>query len=341
MDQISVILPCYNVAPYLDRCLTSLTTQTIGVERLQILCVDDASTDDTREKLREWEQRFPENLCIIECSENRRQGTARNIGLQYAAGKYVSFVDPDDWVEPSAFEVLLQVMEAERPQMVQCGFVRDFGDGKPDVNVGKNASYKKMDINSGEKRSHKIALTGSEPMVWGRLLEREYLVREGLVFPEDLAYEDNYWCLLLSGTIEKYCVLEAPLYHYCVNGSSTILKNNAEYHTDFLTVQLLALEEAERRGWVNLYPDAMEFHFLHGAYLDFLKIICLRYDNPPYALFRLVQEIVGSRMMVRRDNPYYADGFTEFQKLLLGLIECNVTKEQFREVAVKVKSLGI
>ncbi len=341
MDLISVILPCYNVVPYLDRCLKSLTTQTIGVKNLEIICVDDASTDETREKLHEWERRFPDNICIIECSENRRQGTARNIGLQYATGKYVSFVDPDDWIEPITFELLMQVMQAEQVQMVQCGFVRDFGDGKAETKVGKNATYKRMDIDSEEKRSHKIALTGSEPMVWGRLLEREYLLREGLIFPEDLAYEDNYWCLLLSGTIKRYCVLGTPLYHYCVNGSSTILKNDAEYHTDYLTVQLQALEEAERRGWRYLYPDAMEFHFLHGAYLDFLKIICLRFDNPPYALFRLVQEIVGSRLMVRKDNPYYADGFTEFQKLLLELIECNVTKEQFREVAEKVQTLGI
>ncbi len=341
MARISIILPCYNVAPFLDRCLESLVSQTLGIEPLELICVDDASTDDTVQKLHLWERRYPDQICIVECMENRRQGTARNIGLQYASGEYVSFVDPDDWVEPATFEVLLKVMESERVQMVQCGSVRDFGDRKPDGNVGQNASYRRMDIDSEEKRSHKIALTGSEPMVWGRLLEREYLLREGLLFPEDLAYEDNYWCLILSGTVEHYCVVDVPFYHYCVNESSTILKNNADYHTDFLTVQLLAMEEAERRGWRDQYPDAMEFHFLHGAYLDFLKIICLRYDAPPYSLFRLAQETVISKAIPRKENVYYVNGFTEFQKILLGLLECDVTKEQFREVAAKVQCLGI
>ena len=62
MAKISVILPCYNVSAYIDRCLTSIINQTIGVDALEIICVDDASTDNTWQKLQDWEKNIPKTL---------------------------------------------------------------------------------------------------------------------------------------------------------------------------------------------------------------------------------------------------------------------------------------
>ena len=70
MAQISVIIPCYNVASYIDRCLTSIVSQTIGINALEIICVDDASTDDTWQQLQRWEQDYPEQILLVHCSEN-------------------------------------------------------------------------------------------------------------------------------------------------------------------------------------------------------------------------------------------------------------------------------
>ena len=82
MKKISVIIPCYNVERWVDRCLTSIIRQTTGINELEIICIDDASTDNTWEHLQEWEQRYPENILLIRQEVNRRQGTARNIGLR-------------------------------------------------------------------------------------------------------------------------------------------------------------------------------------------------------------------------------------------------------------------
>ena len=65
MKKISVIVFCHNVGPYIDRCMTSITTQTIGMDRLEIICVDDASSDDTWTHLQRWEQLFPEDVLLI------------------------------------------------------------------------------------------------------------------------------------------------------------------------------------------------------------------------------------------------------------------------------------
>ena len=92
---VSVIIPCYNVESYIDRCLASITVQTIGMENLELICVDDASADGTWNRLLLWEQLYPEQVILIRQEVNRRQGAARNLGLQYASADWVSFVDAE------------------------------------------------------------------------------------------------------------------------------------------------------------------------------------------------------------------------------------------------------
>ena len=105
---VSIIVPCYNVAPYLDVCLDSLVNQTLP--DIEIICVNDGSTDDTPALLREWAQR-DSRIRIID-RENGGQGAARNTGMDAAEGEYIGFVDPDDYVEHSMYARLLE--EARR-----------------------------------------------------------------------------------------------------------------------------------------------------------------------------------------------------------------------------------
>lgn len=69
-EKVSVIIPCYNVELYIDRCLNSVVNQTIGLDKLEIICVNDASTDGTWEKLCSWEKKYSENIILINCTEN-------------------------------------------------------------------------------------------------------------------------------------------------------------------------------------------------------------------------------------------------------------------------------
>ena len=81
---ISIIVPCYNVELYIDRCFASLAAQTIGLDKLEIILVDDCSTDHTWEKLTAIEASYPESVMIIHSDENGHLGRARNIGMEYA-----------------------------------------------------------------------------------------------------------------------------------------------------------------------------------------------------------------------------------------------------------------
>ena len=106
---ISVIIPCYNAAPYIHECLDSVLAQSVGLENLEIILIDDCSTDQTVSIIRSYEAKYPDNILLILSEKNGKQGYARNIGLKYATGDYVSFVDADDFIHPRMYEILLQL----------------------------------------------------------------------------------------------------------------------------------------------------------------------------------------------------------------------------------------
>lgn len=101
---VSIIVPCYNVAPYLDKCMESLTLQTLG--DLEIICVNDGSGDDTPAILRAWAER--DGRIRVVDRENGGLSAARNTGMALAGGEYIGFVDPDDYVEHSMYGRLLE-----------------------------------------------------------------------------------------------------------------------------------------------------------------------------------------------------------------------------------------
>lgn len=115
---ISIIVPVYNVAPYLDRCLSSLSAQTY--RRLEIIAIDGASTDGGGECCDRWAEREP-RLQVVYLPQNRGLSAARNEGVRRAAGAYLSFVDSDDWVEPSLIEGLYRCLRETGAEISICG----------------------------------------------------------------------------------------------------------------------------------------------------------------------------------------------------------------------------
>ena len=111
---VSVILPCYNASRHLRQCLDSILRQTLS--SIEILCVDDGSTDDTLSILRDYQSTDPRIRVI--CQENAGAGAARNAGLALSSGTYLSFLDADDFFEPDMLEKAVAAAEEYRADYV-------------------------------------------------------------------------------------------------------------------------------------------------------------------------------------------------------------------------------
>ena len=118
----SVIVPVFNMAAggKLEYCLNSLMHQTL--RDLEIIAVDDASTDGSLEILRRYEADYPERCKVIHYEKNKRQGGAKNEGLKIASGEWIGFLDSDDWVSPDFYERLIKKAEETKADVVGCDY---------------------------------------------------------------------------------------------------------------------------------------------------------------------------------------------------------------------------
>ena len=113
---VSVIVPVFNGAPYLRQCMDSICTQTL--KEIEIICVDDGSTDDSLSILQEYSAK--DGRVIVLQQQNLYAGTARNNGMKIARGKYYSFLDADDYFEEDMLKCLTEAAEAHEVDMVHC-----------------------------------------------------------------------------------------------------------------------------------------------------------------------------------------------------------------------------
>lgn len=182
MPLVSVIVPCYDVAAYVDECLASITSQTHA--DLEIIAVDDGSTDDTPHRIAEWARRDPRITIITQT--NRGLGAARNTGLEVATGRYITLVDSDDVLPPTSIAMMVASAESTGSDLVT-GLVRLF-----DEHNTWNASFHGGLFAEGAQRTHLFERPEllRDHIACGKLFRREFWEREISRFPENVLFED-------------------------------------------------------------------------------------------------------------------------------------------------------
>lgn len=338
MPKISVIIPCYNVAPYIDRCLTSVLAQTIGMDNLEVICVDDASEDNTWERLRMWERLYPNNILLIRQETNRRQGAARNIGIIYASTDWIAFIDADDWVEPDYFESLYHYATVCHCDMICCGFERDYSDTLTYLDEKKRDNGEDLYIFPYEEAIRKELIVNDVMAgVWGMLLRKSMILDLDIFFPEDVTYEDMYFQALVRVYTGGVYVVGKKLYHYFVNTASTVLAKNSDHHMDWLTVWMRLWEEYVRRGLLDQYREELGYSCMKNA-VGFVKLLILRYDIPSFSLFQLASQILRERVPEYRDNSYIERFTSVYRVFLEKLYQEPYNRSDFEELVQYVKA---
>lgn len=250
MPVISVIVPAYNIEAYLPRCLESLAAQTY--ENLEIIVVNDGSTDSTGKLIDAWTQRDKRIVAIHK--ENGGVSTARLAGIKAARGSWIGFVDGDDYAEREMFAFLLKNAEENSADISHCGYQMVFPNGRVDLYHGTGKTMG-LDRNAGLEAL--ICGDVVEPGLWNKLFKRHLF--EGLAewmdptvrINEDLLM--NYY--LFSQTEYSYYE-DVPLYHYMLRkGSAAASKTQRFKITDPVRVAEAILGETADNP--ILYKDAM------------------------------------------------------------------------------------
>lgn len=340
MKKVSIIIPCYNVERWIDRCMTSIAVQTMGIDDLEIICIDDASTDGTWEHLQKWEQIFPENLLLIRLEENRRQGAARNIGLQYASAEWISFVDADDWLEPDYFEQMYTPVEKHGYDVVVCNKILDHAETLAYLKKEECDAGRKQHIHADTvERKKELFLTRSMGLTaCAKLVRKGFLLEHQIFFPEGLAYEDNYWITFLYLYADDIYVTGKNLYHWFMHGQSTIHGRNEPYHMDRITIQMMKWEELGRRGFLEAYRGELEYDLLYYG-ICFMKTLVFRYDQPPFSYYQLERQVICERVP-EHIMGLYTDCFSGFEGILFNALTRSLDKAGFQAFIERVRKFA-
>ena len=233
IDLISVIVPAYNIADYVERGINSVRNQTY--RNLEIIVVDDGSTDDTGA------------ICDRIASEDKRiqvihkansgPAEARNVGIAMAQGVYIGFVDGDDWIDPDMYAKMLGALKEQQADVAICRYRRVYKSHTDDESVERAVLFEGQEALQyyvQETEEYDI-----QNAAWNKLYKRDIL--EDIAFPVGKWYEDIMFATMVLGRAKRCIYLDTALYNYIIDREGSIM--NAQINPRTFTDQIPAYYE--------------------------------------------------------------------------------------------------
>jgi glycosyltransferase involved in cell wall biosynthesis len=258
--RLSVVVPVYNVQGYLPECLDSILSQSF--DDLEVVVVDDGSTDGSRAVAQEYAGRFG-NVRVV-ATENQGLGAARNTGVQHARGELLAFADSDDVVLPEAYAAMVSVLDESGSDFVVGGVARNFGSGPPSMSARQRARHE----------MRRLAITVDDfpeilgdVFAWNKVFRRGFWDSAGLSFPVGIRYEDQPTLTRAYLTARGFDVIKRPVYLWRIREDSTSITQRRHELDDlrdrFLTKQQ-SLQTVRELG----SPAVLRAFYLDGLAMD-------------------------------------------------------------------------
>ena len=264
MDKISVIIPVYNVEPYIRKCLESVINQTYA--NLEILLINDGSTGCCGMICDEYAG--IDGRIRVFHKENGGLSSALNVGLEHFTGDYIGFVDSDDWIETDMYEVLYQAIKDNKTHISVAGYFKDTGtETTPMANkdqVPDGLIKTREMILYPLKRDHYM---GFGSYVWNKLYRADVVKKSGLTFDNEIKYGMDvlfYFSLVLSQKCTGVYT-EKPVYHYLQREAAISKSKSINVKTDILTAYKKVEELMNKSGYSDISFWARGFYCYHAS----------------------------------------------------------------------------
>ncbi len=260
-DKISVILTIYKVEKYLDECLESVVNQTY--KNLEIILVDDGSPDNCPKICDEWAKK-DDRIKVIH-KKNGGVADARNVGIRAATGKYLSFIDSDDYVERNLYEIAIEKLKENNAQIFVFGRSYLYGDK---IEKNNNAN-KELVMNTEEALDKMNMFQYYDVAPWDKVYETKLF--DGIEFPLGKLCEDWYVIYKIIAKAEKVVYNSMPLYVYRQRANSITHSNHVEINREPINASKEVLEFI-REKYPNIEKNALSKYVVSciGVYNNYL-----------------------------------------------------------------------
>ena len=249
--KISIIIPVHNAQEYLPKCLDSIINQTL--KEIEIICVNDSSTDNTGAILDNYQQK-DSRIKIIN-TDCRCSGGTRNRGLEAANGEYIGFVDADDWVDKDYFEKLYNTAKENSCDIAATSSVVLIENGEEKSIKYVGATPADNPVNTLEKKEKCIIATG---ICWNKIYRKDFLEKNNIHFIEiPTAAEDNYFSALAAIFANQIIFINNSTYYY--NFVSTSQTKSLKIEKDFSITDIYKqiLDVIDNKNLGNQWKDVI------------------------------------------------------------------------------------
>lgn len=220
---LSFVIPLYNSAKWLEKCLYSVLNQDIPESEMEIICINDGSPDNSADLAREIGKEHPSVIVIDQ--PNQGPSGARNTGMKAATGKYLAFVDPDDFVEPNVYGKLVQQMEDEQLDMLRFNYqIVDENYNHVEKRPFEKAfDYSPKQMSGAEFLATRLDIACN---IWRYIYRREIIIANNIwCFTGDY-YDDTPWLPLVLLKAERMNICDTIVYDYLERSDSLVNTKN-------------------------------------------------------------------------------------------------------------------
>lgn len=226
MPKVSIIVPIYNAEKYMEKCIDSILNQTLN--DIEVILVNDGSTDNSS-KIADEYAKNDRRIKVIH-QENSGPSVARNNGIKTAIGKYIGFVDSDDYIELEMYEKLFNIVDAKEVQVAMCGYneIHAYDNTKIIVksNLISNKIYSKEEIKKDIISTFCKNKNYGFYSLWNKIYLREWVVKSKLEIDENRDHGEDWWFNInMFSTLDSFICLKEPYYNYIhINSNSLMFK---------------------------------------------------------------------------------------------------------------------
>ncbi len=335
MPEISIIVPVYNVAPYLRECMDSLIGQTF--RDIEIICIDDDSTDDSPSILAEYTAR--DRRVKVLTQHHCGLSTARNAGLAVATAPFIMFCDSDDWYAPTMCEKMYAAIQG-RADMAMCGS-REVADEEWHITSGEYfdlPAEDEVDVNDD-------ILMRCNACAWNKIYHRDILEREQIRFPDGLYFEDEYFFTVYTAYVRRIAFVPDKLYYYRRRVNSImgrVMDRSAGYTADYVRVANRIWLYHEERGmvtqrlpyltniWLKLCAGALHMNTTSGR-CDGIEKEMIPFAKTHIAPCKGIPFVAGQRLKLLMEHRWIG-----MHRHLGGLVMCRC-KERVSADGITIK----
>lgn len=297
--KVSIIIPVYNTSEYLHQCLDSAVNQTLN--EIEIIVIDDASTDNSLEIIRQYE-RQDGRIRVIAFEENRGNGFGRNEAIRQATGIYLMFLDSDDWLETNAAETMYGKAVVQQHDIVMCGYTWHLANIQ---NEKKNKKVYLPLLEDNDPNFFRYIVQqrkGLSCMPWQFFIAKEFVIRHSICFPNDIYFEDVPFSIKAIYKARSIVVLKSPLYNYRQRNTSITGSVSKKKITDMLVSLVMVKKFLDEENIFIEYQREYLLRFLmHGICYVFMNYFRLSKQEKDEELDRYMEKLRTSSFL-RTEN---------------------------------------